>query len=82
VKPTLERLVRLNGSDALRVTVEARKHGHTVIAIGLRVRRWDGFEGDTAAFSLEPGSVRPVAQALAGVADWLEGRAGGARNVR
>jgi hypothetical protein len=72
VRPLLERLIRISEREQLRVTVEQRRSRMVLVRFGLRVRRTDGVEVDTPAFTLEPNDVRRVARALADVADDVE----------
>jgi len=73
----VERLVRLSATEHLRIALvpTPRRRGPSVIRLSVRVRRGDGSEGETPGFTLELQDLRPVAQALAGLARELEGRA-------
>jgi hypothetical protein len=75
VTAPVERLVRLNDTERLRIAVvpvPRRRGPPFVVRLSVRVRRGDGSEGETLGFTLEPCDVRPVAQALAALARELE----------
>jgi len=63
--------VPLSGGDALRITVDPRRHGHTVISVCLVVQRWDKQAVNTPGFAIEPCDLRAVQRALGALADRL-----------
>jgi hypothetical protein len=70
----IERLVRLNATEHLRIAVlPTPRGGPAVVRLSMRVRRIDGVDVDTPAFTLERQDLRPLAQALAALARELDG---------